>query len=254
MPSLLEARELARSFGAVRAVDGISFALAEGEVLTVMGPNGAGKSTLLAMLGGALRPDEGTILFRGEVRDAGETAWCREIGVLSHRGFLYGALSARENLEFYARLYGLPDRTSRVRNRLDEVELTEAADRPVRTFSRGMRQRLALARALLHDPALVLLDEPFTGLDIHASALLTEVLGRLRDGRRTVLLVTHNLSQGLALGDRVAIQARGRFVFLGPRSDLPPGREERFYRQRVEAELPPPGTRPVTSGDPGPER
>jgi heme exporter protein A len=230
----LEARELSRSFGPVRAVDGISFFLSEGDVLTVLGPNGAGKTTLLGMLGGALRPDSGTILLRGEPRNPAETAWRREIGVLSHRTFLYGALSARENLAFYGRLYGVGGLAERVEEGLAEVGLVGQGDRPVRGFSRGMRQRLALARTLLHSPALVLLDEPFTGLDLHAAALLRDVLLRLRDGRRTVVLVTHNLLEGLALADRVAIQDRGRFAFLGARTEIPAGGEERFYRSVVE--------------------
>jgi len=233
-PPLLEARDLSRTFGAVRAVDRVSFSLASGELLTILGPNGAGKSTLLGMLGGALRPDDGEIHFRGEIRDPGETAWRREIGVLSHRTFLYGPLTARENLTFYGRLYGLDGLGERVTTALADVGLAPHADRQARGFSRGMRQRLALARTLLHDPALVLLDEPFTGLDIHASALLRDVLVRLRDGARTVVLVTHNLAEGLALADRVAIQARGRFVFLGDRSEFPAEGEERFYRELVE--------------------
>jgi len=230
----LEARGLSRSFGAVQAVEDVSFSLALGEVLTILGPNGAGKSTLLGLVGGSLRPDAGAIHFRGVPRDPAETAWRREIGVLSHRTFLYGPLTARENLEFYGRLYGVGELTRRIQAGLDEVGLVAHASREVRTFSRGMRQRLALARTLLHDPALVLLDEPFTGLDIHASSLLREVLARLRDGHRTVVLVTHNLAEGLALADRVAIQLRGRFAFLGPRTRLPVGQEERFYRELVE--------------------
>ena len=234
MVPFLEARDLVKSYGAIRAVDGISFQLAEGELLTILGPNGAGKSTLLGLLGGSLRPQSGQIWLRGEVRDLGATEWRREIGVLSHRSFLYGALSARENLCFYGSLYGLPDLADRVQVRLSEVGLGQAADRKVRGFSRGMRQRLALARTLLHDPALVFLDEPFTGLDVHASALLREVLVRLKDGHRTVLLVTHSLSEGLALADLVAIQKQGRLVFLGGRGEIPVGAEERFYRDHVE--------------------
>lgn len=234
MEPLLEARGLIRTFGPIRAVDGVSFALEEGQLLTVLGPNGAGKSTLLGLLGGSLRPQAGEIRFRGELRDPGATEWRREIGVLSHRTWLYGALSARENLTFFGRIYGLSDFAERIETRLAEVGLVAAADRWVREYSRGMRQRLALARTLLHDPALVFLDEPFTGLDIHASALLRDVLARLKDGRRTVILVTHNLSEGLALSDRVAIQNEGRFVFLGDPSEIPAGDEERFYRAAVE--------------------
>ena len=234
MAAVLEAQGLARSYGPIRAVDDISFSLGEGELLTLLGPNGAGKTTLLGMLGGALRPQAGEIRFRGEPRNLGETAWRREIGVLSHRTFLYSPLSARENLDFYGRLYGLAGLAERVDSRLEEVGLTPHRDRRVRDFSRGMRQRLALARTLLHDPSLVLLDEPFTGLDVHASALLRDVLGRLKDGRRTVVLVTHSLSDGLALADRVAIQVEGRFAFLGARSEIPTGEEEAFYRGVVE--------------------
>jgi len=229
----LEARGLIRTYGPVRAVDGISFSLGLGELLVVLGPNGAGKTTLLGMLAGTLRPTEGEILLRGEPRDASSTAWRAELGVLSHLTFLYGTLSARENLTFWAQIYGLSDAEDRIRSRLELVDLAAHAERPVREFSRGMRQRLALARTLLHDPSLVLLDEPFTGLDLYAAALLREVLERLRDGQRSVVLVTHQLSEGLSLADRVAIQAGGRFVFLGRRGEIPIGDEERFYREQV---------------------
>jgi heme exporter protein A len=225
---------LSRSYGPIPAVRDISFELGEGELLALFGPNGAGKSTLLGVLGGALRPHSGEIRFRGEVRDPGMTDWRREIGPLSHRSFLYPVLTARENLTFYGRLYDLPDLAKRVEHRLAEVELSKVADRPMRGFSRGMQQRLALARTLLHDPSLILLDEPFTGLDVHASALLREPLLRLKNGRRTILLVTHSLSDGLALADRVAIQVAGRFAFLGRRGEVPAGEEERFYRECVD--------------------
>ena len=259
MDALLEARDLVRTYGPIRAVDGISFTLAEGELLTVLGPNGAGKTTLLGLLGGALRPQAGEIWFRGALRDPALTDWRREIGVLSHRTSLYGALSARENLTFYGRLYGLTGLGERIGTRLAEVGLEGAADRRVREFSRGMRQRLALARTLLHDPSLVFLDEPFTGLDVHASALLRDVLARLKNGRRTVILVTHNLSEGLALADRVAIQNEGRFAFLGGPMEIPRGGEERFYRQTVErprsprpdGELSSPRPPPVRRPEPG---
>lgn len=233
-PSLLEAKDLTRTFGAVRAVQGISFSLEQGEVLTVLGPNGAGKTTLLGLLSGTLHPTSGEIRFQGSVMDSGDTAWRRELGLLSHRTFLYRALSAKENLTFWGKIHGLEGLGDRVDQALEEVGLREVADRAAGGFSRGMRQRLALARTLLHDPALVLLDEPFTGLDLHASAMLRRVLQRLRDGQRGVILVTHQLTEGVRLADRVAIQVRGRFAFLGPRDDLPEGSEERFYQDIVE--------------------
>jgi heme exporter protein A len=233
-PPLLEAEDLTRTFGAVRAVQGISFALEAGEVLTILGPNGAGKTTLLGLVSGTLHPSTGQIRFRGEVMDPGDTAWRQELGLLSHRTFLYRALTARENLAFWGRIHGLDSLSDRVATALEEVGLREVADRAAGGFSRGMRQRLSLARTLLHDPALVLLDEPFTGLDLHASAMLRRVLQRLRDGRRGVILVTHQLTEGIRLADRVAIQVRGQFAFVGGREALPEGDEERFYQDVVE--------------------
>jgi heme exporter protein A len=237
-PPFLEARELTRSFGPVHAVRGISFTLEPGELLTVLGPNGAGKTTLLGLLAGTLHPTSGQILIRGEPLDSSGAGWRGGLGLLSHRTFLYGALTARENLRFWARIHRLERPDTRVQAALEEVGLEGVAARPVRGFSRGMRQRLSLARTLLHDPALVLLDEPFTGLDLHAATLLREVLQRLRDGRRTVVLVTHQLREGVELADRVAIQAAGRFVFLGARETLPPDDAERFYRDAVEGARP----------------
>jgi heme exporter protein A len=231
---LLEARNLQKSYGPLRAVDGVSFALEAGEFLTVFGPNGAGTTTLLGLLGGGLKPTSGEVLLGGEVIDPAETEWRTRIGVLSHQSFLYGHLSAAENLRFYAALYGV-DGADLIPESLARVGLADRADSHVRTFSRGMRQRLALARTLLHDPELVLLDEPYTGLDAHAAAVLREVLGALKDGRRTVVMVTHNLAEGLELADRVAIQVRGRFVHLGTAERARELDFARFYVQSVEA-------------------
>lgn len=233
-PPLLEARGLVRTFGPLRAVDGISFSLAPGEVLTVLGPNGAGKTTLLGLLAGTLHPSAGEIRFQGEPLDSTRTEARASLGLLSHRTFVYGPLTARENLVFWARLHGLSDPGGRADAELARVGLAEVAHRPAGGFSRGMRQRLSLARTLLHDPALVLLDEPFTGLDVHAAGLLRQVLQQLRDGARSVILVTHQIAEGVRLADRVGIQARGRFTFLGDVGDLPAGEEERFYREAVE--------------------
>jgi heme exporter protein A len=232
---LLEARRLVRHFGAVTAVDGVGFALRPGEFLTVFGPNGAGKSTLLRILGGGLRPTSGRVLIGGQPLRTGDPASARRLGVLSHQGYLYAHLTAAENLRFFGRLYGLADLDERIPTRLDAVGLLARRDDRVGTFSRGMRQRLALARTLLHDPDVVLLDEPYTGLDAYAADVLRGVLEALKDGRRTVVLVTHALAQGLELADRVAVQVNGRWVMDGPRSGL--GDAARFevrYRELVE--------------------
>jgi heme exporter protein A len=232
MPAV-EARALEKWYGAQPAVLGVDFTLQPGEFLTLFGPNGAGKSTLLGMLCGAVRPTGGEVRLGGEpARDDAEAQRGR-IGVLSHQTFLYGNLTARENLEFYARLYGLADRSERVLRALSEVGLGTRADDRVHGLSRGMQQRLALARTLLHDPELVLLDEPYTGLDPHASAMLRGVLERLRDGRRTVVLVTHNLAQGLELATRVVVQVAGRWVSDEPRVAVDAAGFERVYRERV---------------------
>lgn len=233
--SRLEAEGLSRSFGAHRAVDAVSFGLEAGQVLTLLGPNGAGKTTLLRLLSGALRPTDGVVRLGGEALDTRSPEWQSRVGVLSHQGFLYGHLTARENLSFYADLYDLDDAEARVEAGLAAVELASRAGDEVRTFSRGMRQRLALARTLLHDPDVVLLDEPYTGLDAQAAAVLRGVLEALRDGRRSVVLVTHNLTEGLELADRVAIQVRGRWVVDLPASDFEVGSIHDRYRAAVES-------------------
>lgn len=231
----VEAVAVEKWYGPLRAVRGISFTLAPGEFLTVFGPNGAGKTTLLRMLCGAVAPSRGSVLIAGEDTRKGEDEWRRKIGLLSHQTFLYPGLTAGENLDFYARLYSLADRPARVAEALSSVGLLERRDDRVRTFSRGMQQRVALARTLLHDPEVVFLDEPYTGLDPHAAASLRAVLEKLRDGRRTVVLVTHNLSQGLELADRVAVQVAGEWVSDEPRSAIDAARWERVYTDRVAA-------------------
>ena len=230
----LSAEGLVRDFGPLRAVDGIGFSLWPGQLMTVFGPNGAGKTTLLGVLSGGLRASAGEVRLRGMELRTGDPEWHRRIGVLSHQSFLYGHLTLEENLNFFGKLFGLTDLATRVPMRLEQVGLEKRARSLARTLSRGMRQRLALARTLLHDPEFVLLDEPYTGLDAHAAAVLRGVLASLKDGRRTVILVTHNISEGLEMADRVAIQVRGRFVFLDDRSSVEGNGFEQFYRERVE--------------------
>lgn len=217
------------------AVAGIDLTLGSGEFLTIFGPNGAGKSSLLGMLSGSLRPSRGSVRVLGQPLEDGSTEWRRHIGVLSHQGFLYAQLTAEENLRFYGMLFGLPDLKDRIAEALEEVALSKRARTRVRELSHGMRQRLSLARALLHDPDLVLLDEPYTGLDPSAASLLRGVLSRLRDGARTVVMVTHNLHEGLELATRVAIQVDGRFAWYGETERLDRGGFDRFYHDVVEA-------------------
>jgi heme exporter protein A len=184
-----------------------------GVFLTIFGPNGAGKTTLMKVVATLTRPTEGSALVMGRdvVREAGEVR--ERVGVISHNTYLYPQLTALENLEFYGRMYRLRDGRERALELIGRMDLTRRMHDRVATYSRGMQQRLSVARALLHDPELLLLDEPYTGLDQHASRVLAEVLEGLRDGFRTVIMTTHNLQEGLAGCDRAAILVEGRLVF-----------------------------------------
>lgn len=234
---VIHADGLVREYGPVVAVDGVDLSLGEGEFLSIFGPNGAGKSSLLGMLGGSLRPTRGSVSIRGQPLDFSEEEWRNKIGVLSHKGFLYAHLTAAENLRFYGSLFGLEDLDTRIPERLARVGLSDRATFTVRQLSHGMRQRLSLARALLHDPDVVLLDEPYTGLDPSAASVLRDVLRELRDGRRTVVMVTHNLGEGLQLATRVAIQVAGRLAWEGPTREIERDGFESFYHEVVEGRI-----------------
>jgi len=230
----IDAKDLRRSFGALPAVDGVDLTVGPGEFLTIFGPNGAGKTTLLRLLCGLLKPTGGEIRVMGLSPSANEKAVKGRIGLIAHTSFLYGGLTARENLLFYARLYGLKDAASKVGARLKEVGLAERADDAARTYSRGMQQRLTIARALLHDPEVVFLDEPYTGLDQQASRMLRGLLQGIRGRGRTVLMVTHNLEEGLELSTRVAIMSGGRMVADRPAAGLSRGDLETLYASKVD--------------------
>ncbi|MGD9696461.1 MAG: heme ABC exporter ATP-binding protein CcmA [Thermoleophilia bacterium] len=210
---------LVKRFGERRAVAGVDIELREGEILAVLGPNGAGKSTLLRMLATLLRTEEGTLEVCGDALPEGATAARAQIGYLGHDPLVYLDLTARQNLELYADLYGLDDVRVRVDDALDRVGLLARSFDHVRTFSRGMAQRLGLARALLHEPRLLLLDEPHAGLDAAGAHLLDQVLAQRPQGRG-VVLVTHDVDRGVALADRVLVLRAGRRVLAEPTAGL----------------------------------
>jgi heme exporter protein A len=214
----LDVDGLTRRFGHVHALRGISFTLETGDALAIFGPNGAGKTTLLRMLAGILRPDTGTIRIAGAPLVRGDATQRRRIGLISHQSLCYDGLTAAENLQFYGRLYGLERPAERAMAALEGVGLADRSTTTAATMSRGMLQRLAIARALLHDPEIVLLDEPFTGLDQRAAGALRAQLEGLRAQHRTIVIVTHNLDEGLELASHVAIQLAGRFAEYGARS------------------------------------
>ena len=234
MTSRLEAKGLVRRFSRLRAVDGITFDLQAGELLTIFGPNGAGKTTLLNILAGVMCPDEGQVLLDGNVVVGSERQWRKEFGLVTHQTMLYDRLTAVENLSFYSKLFSLEDSERRIRDALEDLEIKEVADQPVGSLSRGFQQRIALARALLHDPKILLLDEPYIGLDLYASRLLRDLISQLKDGERTVVLVTHNFGQGLELADRIAIQVSGQFIFTGSSDGVELTEFEEFYCRKIE--------------------
>jgi heme exporter protein A len=234
MTSRLEAKGLVRRFSRLRAVDGITFDLQAGELLTIFGPNGAGKTTLLNILAGVMCPDEGQVLLDGNVVVGSERQWRKEVGLVTHQTMLYDRLTAVENLSFYSKLFSLEDSERRIRDALEGLKIKEVADQPVGSLSRGFQQRIALARALLHDPKILLLDEPYIGLDLYASRLLRDLISQLKDGERTVVLVTHNFGQGLELADRIAIQVSGQFIFTGSSDGVELTEFEEFYCRKIE--------------------
>jgi heme exporter protein A len=222
---------LERRFGAVRVLRGLDLAVARGQSVVLFGSNGAGKTTLLRVVAGLCRPQRGEVEVLGCMLP-GDAPLRRRIGMIGHESFVYGDLTARENLAYYARLYGLHG-SERGAALLDTVELTTVADRPTRTYSRGMLQRLALARALLHEPELLLLDEPFTGLDPHASAVLAAILEQLRMSDTTVLLTTHDFDRGLAAADRALLLHDGVVAWDSERSLPSVDAMKRVYAERV---------------------
>jgi len=207
----VSAEDVSRHFGRRRAVSRMSFLASRGMILGLLGPNGAGKSTLLAMLATLLRPSSGVIRY-GALRVSDGAALRARIGVLGHDLFLYPELTARENLSFFAGLYGIADSEGQARAALERAGLDTRGNDPVSSFSRGMRQRVALERALIHDPRLALLDEPFTGLDDASTEALLGRLRRLRDGGAIVILATHDLDLAEGLLDHALFLRDGRIV------------------------------------------
>ncbi len=222
-----------KRFGTMMALRGIDLEVQRGKCIGLFGPNGAGKTTLLRILATLTRPSSGTIHIAGYdiLRHAAQVRPL--LGVLSHRTFLYGHLTAWENLHFYGRMFGVTRLLSRIEEVLHLIGLEVQSRQVVRTYSRGMQQRLAIARAILHNPALLLLDEPYTGLDQQAIARLQDILLQLRSQGCTIIMSTHDLHRALTLCDDIAIQYRGKVVYQHQTLGLDTHELERIYRAYV---------------------
>jgi len=206
----VRADDVTKSYGRITAVDGVTFAVESGATVGLFGPNGAGKTTLLRLLAGLARPTSGSITLDGTALAPDDHTVYRNVGVVTHASMLYDDLTARENLRFHAALHGLDDVAARCEAVLDTVDLADRASQRPAAFSHGLCKRLSLARALLHRPDVLLLDEPYSGLDQRSVGDLAAVLDGFDD--RTVVLTTHDLERGFDRCDRALVVDRGRLT------------------------------------------
>ena len=220
----IEARGLHKGYGDMPVLWDLELSLGWGEFLVLFGANGSGKTTLLRVLAGQARPDRGSVSLAGHDLKRQPRSARRQVGVVSHSGFLYDDLTCAENLAFYGRLYSVTDLKERVAEALERVGLSHRADRRVRSLSHGMQKRLAIARAILHRPSVLLLDEPESGLDRQSVAALADLLKEWTGSGRSVVMTTHNVDLGLAWGSRIAVLSNGKLDFEGARDYLGVGR------------------------------
>ncbi|MBR0406373.1 MAG: ABC transporter ATP-binding protein [Eggerthellaceae bacterium] len=228
----IEAHNLSKAFGTRKALDGVSFELPEGAFLSIFGPNGAGKTTLLRVLSTLARPTAGSASICGIDLKESPNEVRGLIGMISHASMLYPDLTAEENLVLYAELYGVADPQARARELLEAVGLSHRRIDQVRTFSRGMTQRVSIARALVHDPRVMFLDEPYSGLDPHAVDIFDDLIASVR-GDRTFVMVSHDLAKGFALCTHALVLARGRVVTFAKKEDLDFEDFAQLYRDTV---------------------
>ena len=231
---MIEVRKLVKRFGLKTVLRGLDFRVEAGEFVAILGPNGAGKTTFLRILATLSRPALGDVRIGGYRLPQQAAAVLRRLGVVSHLPLLYGDLTAEENLRFYGRMYGVPHLDKRIAEVLEMVGLATRRRDLVRTFSRGMQQRLAIGRAVLHDPEVMLFDEPHTGLDQDACAMLDNVLREVAVRGRTVVMTSHDLVRVGDLASRFDVLSRGVIAASVPRTEMEPNNLLAFYRQALQ--------------------
>ena len=231
---MIETKKLVKRFGLKTVLRGVDFHVAQGEFVALLGPNGAGKTTFLRILASLSRPSLGVVTVAGFALPAQSAAVRRRLGVVSHQPLLYEDLTAQENLQFYGRMYDIPNLNGRIDEVLAMVGLAARRNDLVRTFSRGMQQRLAIGRAVLHDPEVMLFDEPYTGLDQDASEMLDTILKEVAARGRTVVMTSHDLARAEDLATRFDILSRGVIAASVNRADL--GKENLlgFYKKALD--------------------
>ncbi len=240
-PAIIEVRSLIKRFGLKTVLRGVDFQVQAGEFVALLGPNGAGKTTFLRILSTLSRPAAGKVQLSGYHLPAQAASVRRILGVVSHQPLLYGDLTAEENLRFYGKMYGVPGLNRRIDEVLQMVGLASRRRDLVRTFSRGMQQRLAIGRAVLHDPEVMLFDEPHTGLDQDACAMLDTVLREVAARGRTVVMTSHDLARAADLASRFDVLSRGKIVASAERSAMQADQRladqlTAFYRQAIREE------------------
>lgn len=234
--SMIEVRGLVKRFGVKPVLLGLNLQVEKGEFVALLGPNGAGKTTFLRILASLSRPTLGEVRVAGFHLPHQAAAVRQRLGVVEHLPLLYGDLSAEENLRFYGRLYGLRSLEGRMGEVLDLIGLSHRRKDLVRTFSRGMQQRLAIGRAILHNPDVLLLDEPHTGLDQDACQMLDATLARVAGEGWTIVMTSHDLARAADLATRFDVLSRGRIQSSARKQDLPQDGLLAFYRMALESQ------------------
>ena len=235
---MIKIEGLVKNYGLNPVLRGVNLSVAAGEFVSLVGSNGAGKTTLIRIVATLIKPGEGLVEVGGWTLPKYAHKIRRHIGFVSHHSLLYPDLTANENLAFYARLYGLKNRDQLALAALKAVGLSARQRDPVSTFSRGMLQRLTIARATLHEPDVLLLDEPYTGLDQEASGILESLLQQEKARGRTILMITHDFSRGLNLCDRIAVLNRGKIITEVARTSISQGDFLALYTEITRADQP----------------